>query len=247
MLQTIGLEKRFGGILAAQNVNLAVEPGARHALIGPNGAGKTTVINLLTGVLRPTGGRILLEGRDITGLVPHQRVRLGMARTFQINQLFLDLTPLESIGLVISERLGAGTDWWRLVGTKAAVTGEIAEIVERFHLADVMHERAAILPYGKQRLLEIALAFACRPRLLLLDEPAAGVPEAERHELLATIAALPRDVTVLLIEHDMDLVFSFAQRISVLVNGALFVDGAPDEVARDPRVKAVYLGEELSA
>ena len=247
ILQTIGLEKRFGGILAAQNVNLAVEPGARHALIGPNGAGKTTVINLLTGVLRPTGGRILLEGRDITGLLPHQRVRLGMARTFQINQLFLDLTPLESIGLVVSERLGSGVDWWRLVGKKAAVTDEIVEIVERFHLADVMYERTAILPYGKQRLLEIALAFACRPRLLLLDEPAAGVPEAERHELLATIAALPKDVTVLLIEHDMDLVFSFAERISVLVNGALFVDGAPDEVARDPRVKAVYLGEELSA
>jgi branched-chain amino acid transport system ATP-binding protein len=247
ILQTIQLEKRFGGILAAQNVNLAIERGARHALIGPNGAGKTTVINLLTGVLRPTGGRILLEDRDITGLLPHQRVRLGMARTFQINQLFLDLTPLESIGLVISERLGSGADWWRLVGTKAAVTEEIAEVVERFRLADVMHERTAILPYGKQRLLEIALAFACRPRLLLLDEPAAGVPEAERHELLATIAALPKDVTVLLIEHDMDLVFSFAERISVLVNGALFLDGAPDEVARDPRVKAVYLGEELGA
>src|SRR5438477_854108 len=245
ILQTIQLEKRFGGILAAQNVNLAIEPGARHALIGPNGAGKTTVINLLTGVLRPTGGRILLEGRDITGLLPHQRVRLGMARTFQINQLFLDLTPLESIGLVISERLGSGADWWRLVGTKPAVTEEIAEVVGRFRLTDVMHERTAILPYGKQRLLEIALAFACRPRLLLLDEPAAGVPEAERHELLATIAALPKEVTVLPIEHDMDLVFSFAERISVLVNGALFLDGAPDEVARDPRVKAVYLGEEL--
>ena len=247
ILQTIQLEKRFGGILAAQNVNLAVEPGARHALIGPNGAGKTTVINLLTGVLRPTGGRILLEGRDITGLLPHQRVRLGMARTFQINQLFLDLTPLESIGLVVSERLGGGADWWRLVGTKSAITEEIAEIAERFHLADVMQQRTAILPYGKQRLLEIALAIASRPRLLLLDEPAAGVPEAERHELLATIEALPQDVTVLLIEHDMDLVFSFAQRISVLVNGAMFVDGAPDEVARDPRVKAVYLGEELDA
>ena len=247
ILQTIQLEKRFGGILAAQNVNLAVEPGARHALIGPNGAGKTTVINLLTGVLRPTSGRILLEGRDITGLLPHQRVRLGMARTFQINQLFLDLTPLESIGLVVSERLGGGADWWRLVGTKSAITEEIAEIAERFHLADVMQQRTAILPYGKQRLLEIALAFASRPRLLLLDEPAAGVPEAERHELLATIEALPQDVTVLLIEHDMDLVFSFAQRISVLVNGAMFVDGVPDEVARDPRVKAVYLGEELDA
>src|ERR1700761_7305501 len=152
ILQTIGLEKRFGGILAAQNVNLSVEKGARHALIGPNGAGKTTVINLLTGVLRPSAGRIILDGRDITDVVPHERVRLGVARTFQIHQLFPDLTPLESIGLVVSERLGSGADWWRLVGSKSAVTDEIVEIVERFRLTDVMHERAATLPYGKQRL-----------------------------------------------------------------------------------------------
>jgi branched-chain amino acid transport system ATP-binding protein len=247
ILETIGLEKRFGGIVATHDVSLAVEKGARHALIGPNGAGKTTIINLLTGVLKPTAGSIMLDGRDITALVPHERVRLGMARTFQINQLFADLTPLESIGLAVSERLGTGGDWWRLLGRKSAVTGEIAEIIERFRLADVMHERTAILPYGKQRLLEIALAFACRPHVLLLDEPAAGVPEAERHELLATIAALPDEVTVLLIEHDMDLVFSFADRISVLVNGGLLLDGAPEEVAHDPRVKAVYLGEELDA
>jgi len=245
ILETIGLEKRFGGIVATNDVSLAVEKGARQALIGPNGAGKTTFINLLTGVVAPSGGRILLDGDDITALKPHQRVRRGMARTFQINQLFADLTPLESIGLVISERLGSGSDWWRIVGSRASITSEIAEIAERFRLADVINERTATLPYGKQRLLEIALAFACRPRVLLLDEPAAGVPEAERHELLATIAALPAEVTVLLIEHDMDLVFSFAQRISVLVNGALFADGAPEDVARDPRVKAVYLGEEL--
>src|ERR1700722_406053 len=247
ILETIGLEKRFGGIVAAHDVSLAVEKGARHALIGPNGAGKTTVINLLTGVLKPTAGRILLDGRDITSLDPHQRVRLGMARTFQINQLFLDLTPLETIGLAVSERLGSGGDWWRLVGSKTAVTDEIVEIGERFRLADVMHERTAILPYGKQRLLEIALAFACRPHVLLLDEPAAGVPEAERHELLATIAALPAEGAVLLIEHGMEVVFSSAARISVLVNGSLFVDGAPEDVARDPRVKAVYLGEEADA
>ena len=245
ILETIGLEKRFGGITAAHDVSLAIEKGARHALIGPNGAGKTTVINLLTGVLKPTAGSIMLGGKDITALPPHERVRLGMTRTFQINQLFLELTPLETIGLAVSERLGAGSDWWRLVGSNPAVTGEIVEILERFRLADVMHARTAILPYGKQRLLEIALAFACRPQVLLLDEPAAGVPEAERQELLATIAALPEEVTVLLIEHDMDLVFSFADRISVLVNGGLLVDGAPEEVARDPRVKAVYLGEEL--
>src|ERR1700727_1756886 len=247
ILETIGLEKRFGGIVAARDVSLAIEKGARHALIGPNGARKTTALNLLTGVLKPTAGPIMLDGRDITALDPHQRVRLGMARRCQINQLFLDLTPLETIGLAVSERLGHGSDWWRLVGSRSEVTEEIAEIIERFPLTDIMHQRTAVLPYGKQRLLEIALAFACRPQVLLLDEPAAGVPDAERQELLATIGELPADVTVLLIEHDMDLVFSFADRISVLVNGGLFVEGKPEEVARDERVKKVYLGEELDA
>jgi branched-chain amino acid transport system ATP-binding protein len=245
VLQTESLQKRFGGIIATNNVSLSVEKGARHALIGPNGAGKTTIINLLTGVLRPTSGRILLEGQDITTLDAHKRVGLGLARTFQINQLFPDLTPLETIGLAVSERLGMGRDFWRLPGRRPAVLEEAVEVLERFHLADAMGERTATLPYGKQRLLEIALAIACKPRVLLLDEPAAGVPEAERHGILAAVAALPSDVTVLLIEHDMDIVFSFADRISVLVNGELFVDGAPDEVARDPRVKAVYLGEEV--
>ncbi len=244
VLETAGLEKRFGGITAANDVSLRVEKGARHALIGPNGAGKTTVLNLLTGMLRPTAGRILLEGRDITDLGVHARVRLGIARTFQINQLFGNLTPLESLGLAVSERMGSGHDWWRLLGSKGGIVEEVMELIERFQLVDVMYERTAILPYGKQRLLEVALAIACRPRVLLLDEPAAGVPEAERHEILAAVAALPADVTVLLIEHDMDLVFSFADRISVMVNGALFVEGPPAEVARDPRVKAVYLGEE---
>jgi ABC-type branched-subunit amino acid transport system ATPase component len=245
VLETVALDRHFGGIIATNQVSLQVEKGARHALIGPNGAGKTTLINLLTGVLRPSAGRIMLDGQDITPLEPHQRVRLGIARTFQINQLFADLTPLETLGLAVSERLGSGTDWWRLVGTKAGVVDEIVSLLQRFGLTDVMDERTAVLPYGKQRLLEIALAFACKPRVLLLDEPAAGVPEAERHEILATIEALPKDVTVLLIEHDMDIVFSFADRISVLVNGELFVEGAPDDVARDPRVKAVYLGESL--
>jgi branched-chain amino acid transport system ATP-binding protein len=244
VLETIDLEKHFGGIAAVNGISLKIEKGARHALIGPNGAGKTTVINLLTGVLRPSAGRILLEGEDITSLEAYKRVRRGLARTFQINQLFLDLTPLETVGLAISERMGAGARW-RLVGTRPQVVEEIVEILGRFHLTDVMHERTGNLPYGKQRLLEIALAIACRPHVLLLDEPAAGVPDDERHEILATVAALPSDVTVLLIEHDMDIVFSFADRISVLVNGALFVDGPPEEVARDPRVKAVYLGESL--
>jgi branched-chain amino acid transport system ATP-binding protein len=243
VLETIGLEKRFGGIVASSNVSLHVERGARHALIGPNGAGKTTLINLLTGVLRPTAGRILLDSRDITGLAPHARVKLGIARTFQINQLFADLTPLETVALAVSERQGKGRDCWRLFGSSPQLVDETAALLESFKLIDVMDERTAILPYGKQRLLEIAVAVASRPRVLLLDEPAAGVPEQERHVILDAVAALPGDVSVLLIEHDMDLVFQFATRISVLVNGALFVEGTPDEIARDARVKEVYLGE----
>jgi branched-chain amino acid transport system ATP-binding protein len=247
VLETVGLEKRFGGLVATNNVSLKVEKGARHALIGPNGAGKTTLINLLTGVLRPTAGTILLDSQDITTRKPHARVRLGITRTFQINQLFADLTPLETVGLAVSERLGSGTDWWRLVGSRPQVTDKIVKILEDFRLAEVMHERTAILPYGKQRLLEIAVAVASAPRVLLLDEPAAGVPEEERHAILDIVAALPQDVTVLLIEHDMDLVFQFAKRISVLVNGGLYVEGTPEVIARDPRVKEVYLGETAHA
>jgi ABC-type branched-subunit amino acid transport system ATPase component len=245
VLETIELSKRFAGIVATSNVSLKIEKGARHALIGPNGAGKTTLINLLTGVLKPTGGRILLDGEDIGSQPTYKRARLGIVRTFQINQLFGDLTPLETIGLAVSERRGQGLDWWRIVGSRPDLISESVEILEQFNLTDVINERTSTLPYGKQRLLEIAVAIACRPRVLLLDEPAAGVPEDERHEILAAVAALPADVTVLLIEHDMDIVFSFADRISVLVNGALFVEGTPEEVAHDPRVKAVYLGEEL--
>ena len=242
-LETRGLNKEFGGFKVTNDLSLKVKTGARHALIGPNGAGKTTVINLLTGVLEPSGGRILLEGQDITDLPVHRRVRRGLSRTFQINQLYPDLTPLETIGLAVSERLGGGGNWWRRMGTRDDINAEIAETLGRFRLLDVMNEPTASLPYGKQRLLEIAVAIAAKPRVLLLDEPAAGVPEGERKDILAAVAALPRDVTVLLIEHDMDLVFSFADSISVLVAGALLVEGPPDEVARDPQVKAVYLGE----
>jgi ABC-type branched-subunit amino acid transport system ATPase component len=246
-LETAGLQKQFGGLAVTRDLSLRIEAGARHALIGPNGAGKTTVINLLTGVLAPNAGRILLEGTDITDLPVHKRVLRGLSRTFQINQLYADLTPLETIGLAVSERLGHGGDWWRRIGTRADVNAEIEQNLARFHLLEVMNERTATLPYGKQRLLEIAVAIATRPRVLLLDEPAAGVPESERHDILAAVASLPREVTVLLIEHDMDLVFSFADRISVLVAGAMLVEGPPDEVARDPRVKAVYLGEGADA
>ena len=242
-LETRNLTKRFGGLLATNDVSLKVSPGARHALIGPNGAGKTTLINLLTGVLRPGSGAVLLEGQDITRLAQHRRVARGLVRTFQINQLFAGMTPLETLGLAVSEQEGLGAQWWRPAGSRKAVLEQAVDILERFGLGSVMTDRTAQLPYGKQRLLEIALAFACRPRVLLLDEPAAGVPEDQRHEILALLGSLDRSVTVLLIEHDMDIVFSFADRISVLVAGGLLVEGTPQEIAADPQVKAVYLGE----
>lgn len=242
-LETVGLEKRFGGIVPTNDVNLRVREGARHALIGPNGAGKTTLINLLTGVLKPSRGQVKLGGADITHLKPHQRVARGISRTFQINQLFGELSPLESIALVIGEREKLGTKIWRAFGTDEKIVAEAVALATQFGLADVLNESTSSLPYGKQRQLEIALAIAGKPRVLLLDEPAAGVPEAERHEILETVAALPKDVTVLLIEHDMDIVFGFADRISVLVEGKLFVEGEPKEIENDPRVRAVYLGE----
>jgi ABC-type branched-subunit amino acid transport system ATPase component len=241
-LETQGLAKRFGGIVATNDVTFSLETGARHALIGPNGAGKTTFVNLLTGVLPPSAGRVLLGGEDITRLKPEARVRRGLVRTFQINQLFADLTPLETLALAVGERLGEGTTWHRSVGGDV-LAREIEAVATRFGLADVLDVRIDTLPYGKQRLLEIAVAFAWAPRVLLLDEPAAGVPAAERQDILDAIAALPADVSVMLVEHDMDLVFSFAKRISVLVDGALLTEGTPDEIAADSRVRAVYLGE----
>ena len=242
-----GLVKRFGGITATNHVTLTLKKGARHALIGPNGAGKTTLINLLTGVLEPTEGQIVLEGRDITQLAPHQRVKRGMVRTFQINQLFNTLTPLETLALTVSQHLGLGGKWWQALGSSKAVTERCEQLLEQFHLTAVMNQTTDVLAYGKRRLLEIAIALACEPRVLLLDEPVAGVPAGEREELLRTVAALPADVSVLLIEHDMDLVFSFATRMTVLVNGAVLTEGDPEQIANDPEVKAVYLGHGTEA
>jgi branched-chain amino acid transport system ATP-binding protein len=241
-LETTGLTRRFGGLLATNEVSLRLPRGARHALIGPNGAGKTTLINLLTGVLAPSAGRILLEGHDITSLRADRRVRRGLARTFQINQLFPDFTPLETVGLAVSRRLGQDGDPWRRLGS--AVAAESMALLARFGLADEAQTPVRTLPYGRQRLLEIATAIACGPHVLLLDEPAAGVPEGERDGILAGIAALPEEVSVLLIEHDMDLVFRFATRVTVLVAGAIFAEGTPAEIGADARVREVYLGPE---
>jgi branched-chain amino acid transport system ATP-binding protein len=243
VLRTRSLVKRFGGITATDSVSLDVQRGARHALIGPNGAGKTTLINQLTGVLAPTSGRVELQGRDITGLAPHRRVGLGLVRTFQINQLFATLTPLQSLALSVAGRVDAARRWWQPVGADAAIAAECEALLAQFRLEEHADRPTRELPYGKRRLLEIALAVAQKPSVLLLDEPAAGVPAGERADVLATVRALPADVSVLLIEHDMDLVFSFASRITVLVNGMVLTEGAPAEIAADPRVRAVYLGE----
>jgi branched-chain amino acid transport system ATP-binding protein len=242
VLSARGLVKRFGGIMATSNVTLHLKKGARHALIGPNGAGKTTLVNLLTGVLDATEGQIELEGHDITHLPPHQRVRRGLVRTFQINQLFDSLTPLETLALTVSQQQGLGTRWWQPLGARKAVAERCDQLLEQFHLASVKDQPTRVLAYGKRRLLEIAIALACEPRVLLLDEPVAGVPAGEREELLRTVGNLPTDVSVLLIEHDMDLVFSFANRMTVLVNGAVLTEGTPPEISSDARVKAVYLG-----
>ena len=247
VLQTRQLVKRFGGFVVTHHVTLSIAAGARHALIGPNGAGKTTLINLLTGFLEPTSGAVLLDGEDVTGLSQHARVKRGVARTFQINRLFPDMTVLESVTLATLERLGQSAQWWRPVGAHGEAVDAAAEILLQLRLLDVAHSLTRNLAYGKQRLIEIALALAARPRVLLLDEPAAGVPASESRDLFETIAQLPRDVTILLIEHDMDLVFRFADRISVLVNGAILTEDVPSVIAVDPRVRKVYLGESAGA
>jgi branched-chain amino acid transport system ATP-binding protein len=243
VLETRSLVKRFGGITATSNVSLQIERGARHALIGPNGAGKTTLINQLTGVLAPSAGSIWLDGRDITSEAAYRRVRRGLVRTFQINQLFAELTPLQALALTVSAQRGHSARWWNPLGRDASLATRCDELLAEFNLADVMNRRTAVLPYGKRRLLEIALAIACEPRVLLLDEPAAGVPEGERQEIFDSLARLPPEVSVLLIEHDMDLVFNFARRVTVLVNGAVFAQGDPQSIAADEQVKAVYLGQ----
>jgi len=242
-LETRNLMKLFGALAVANNVSLTVEEGARHALIGPNGAGKTTLVNLLTGVLVPNGGRVILNGVDITDEPQYRRVSLGLARTFQVNQLFPNMTPLESVALSVAQRRGATARWWTRLAKSSETIDEAAELLDRLHLLDCAHEPSRTLPYGRQRMLEIALALSARPRVLLLDEPAAGVPEGEGVELYDALADLPPTVAVLLIEHDMDLVFRFARRITVLVSGSILVEGPPEVISADPRVREVYLGE----
>ena len=243
VLSTRGLSKAWGAFKANSDVTLNFTPGVRHALIGPNGAGKTTFINLLTGVFPPTAGDVFLGDENITALAQHMRVKRGITRTFQINTLFPGLTVLESVVLAIAERDGRAGVWHRTVAQERDAAAEGRALLERLHLAADAGALTRNLAYGKQRLVEIALALATRPSILLLDEPAAGIPAGESAELFGVIAQLPRDVTIVFIEHDMELVFRFAERITVLVGGKVLTEGTPTEIAADPRVKEVYLGE----
>jgi branched-chain amino acid transport system ATP-binding protein len=238
-----GLAKSFGSLVAAGGIDIELPQGVRYALIGPNGAGKTTLINLMTGMLRPDAGRILLDNADITALPPDQRVRRGLVRTYQINSLFPHLTALESVTLAVCERSRAARTWWRELPAYPREIEEAYAILCALNLEAACHRLTRELAYGQQRLLEIALALATQPKVLLLDEPAAGVPREESTELFSAIAGLSRDITVLFIEHDMELVFRFATRVIVMVGGRVLVEGTPPEIASDPQVRAVYLGK----
>jgi ABC-type branched-subunit amino acid transport system ATPase component len=242
VLATRGLNKSFGSLAVARDIEIALPRGVRYALIGPNGAGKTTLINLMTGMLRPDKGEILLDGNDITRLEPQARVRRGLVRTFQINSLFPDLSALESVTLAVCERRGDAPVWWRELPAYREAADEAYEILKSLSLGDHAYRTTRELAYGQQRLLEIALSLATKPHVLLLDEPAAGVPKDESQGLFAAISGLSKDITILFIEHDMDVVFRFASRIIVMVSGGILMEGTPQEIASDPRVREVYLG-----
>jgi len=242
-LETQKLCKSFGALTVAENIDFRLEPGARHALIGPNGAGKTTFVNMLTGRIPPSSGRILLGGQDITRTGQAARVRLGLGRTFQITTLFRDLPVLDNVALGIAERDGVARRMWKPASRHGEIKDEAMQVLGTLGLADDARTPVQDLPYGRQRLVEIAIALGLKPKVLLLDEPAAGVPRQDSGRILEVLAALPSDIAILIIEHDMDLVFRFAQRITVLVQGQVLVEGTPQEIAADARVRSIYLGE----
>ncbi|MDQ0314399.1 ABC transporter ATP-binding protein [Amorphus orientalis] len=232
----------FGAIQVARNISFDLSSGDRLALIGPNGAGKTTLINMLTGALKPSSGSARLAGRNLLALKPHERVRAGLGRTYQITSLFRAMTVFENLFIAVSERLGTARNFWRPAWSRGEVCAEVERILETVSLSDVGGERVSDLPYGRQRLVELGLALALRPKVLLLDEPAAGIPHREAEVVQQAVDQLPPDIAVILVEHDMDLVFRFAREILVLVEGAVLRQGTPDEIAADPEVKRIYLG-----
>ncbi|MGC2411446.1 MAG: ABC transporter ATP-binding protein [Stellaceae bacterium] len=242
-LETRGLSKSFGALRVADAIDFRLERGARQALIGPNGAGKTSFVNLVTGALRPDAGQILIDGAEVTHLAQSARVKRGLARTFQVTALFRQLSALENVTLGIAEREGVADDLFRPAGRHHHVTEEAFALLESLDLAADALRPVSTLPYGRQRLVEIAVALGLAPKVLLLDEPAAGVPSGETGLVIGVVERLPPDIAVLIIDHDMDLVFRLARRITVMVEGHILVEGPPEAIASDPQVRQVYLGE----
>jgi branched-chain amino acid transport system ATP-binding protein len=241
-LRVQNLSKNFGGLKVAADVTFTLQSAERTALIGPNGAGKTTLVNLISGALVQSSGRILLDHVPIDGLGQSARARAGIVRTFQIGRLCQKLTVLENLRLPLIQREGVGFRLWPSRTLCETMDNEALEYLRQLGIERLAHLQVSQLAYGQQRLVEIGIALAMKPRVLLLDEPAAGVPESESSLILEAIDNLPADLPVLLIEHDMDLVFRFARRVIVLVNGAILVDGTPDQVAADQRVREIYFG-----
>jgi ABC-type branched-subunit amino acid transport system ATPase component len=242
-LETRALCKSFGALRVADSIDFRLERGARHALIGPNGAGKTSFVNLVTGALEADAGAILIDGAEVTNLPQSARVKRGLARTFQVTALFRRLTALENVTLAIAEREGVADDLLWPAGRHRRVIEEAFALLEALDLAADALRPVNTLAYGRQRLIEIAVALGLAPKVLLLDEPAAGVPSSETGLVVGVVERLPPDIAVLIIDHDMDLVFRLARRITVMVEGRILVEGPPEAIAKDPQVRQVYLGE----
>ena len=245
LLQVQGLVKRFGALVATDHVDLDVRPGEIHALIGPNGAGKTSLVAQLSGHLRSDAGRVHFDGADVTALSTHERVARGLARSFQITRLFKSFTVRDNLALAVQARSGSSLRFWRPVAAERVLRDAADALLQRLGLQAQADALASALSHGEQRVLEIGLALATQPRLLLLDEPMAGVGPDETQRLVALVDALRRECGILLVEHDMDAVFRLADRITVLVNGAVIASGAPEAIRQDPQVVAAYLGEDL--
>jgi branched-chain amino acid transport system ATP-binding protein len=245
LLRTDHLYRAFGSLVVTNRVNLAVEPGERHVIIGPNGAGKTSFINLIGGQLRPTAGRIFLDEGDITGWSPDRVCRAGIARTFQRNNLFTNLTVLENLRLAVEARRGQPLNFFAPVGRFTAIIERAEQLMQRVHLTESDARPVRSLSYGEQRKLEIGIALAGDPLLLLLDEPTSGMSPAETSRMIELIAGLPRTLTILMIEHDMNVVFSLADRVTVLCYGEVLATGTPAEIKANPRVREIYLGAAL--
>jgi branched-chain amino acid transport system ATP-binding protein len=241
-LQLDRVSRHFGGLKAVDEVSLTLPYGSRHAVIGPNGAGKTTLFNVISGELPPTSGTLVLSGADVTSLAPHQRAARGISRTFQITRLFSDLTVRENVLLACTALDRRRFAWFRSLSSYADLVDRATSLLDRFGLSSLAHTRARHLSYGDQRRLEVALSLAGHPRLLLLDEPMAGLSTPERVSMRALLETLDPAISVLLIEHDMDMAFAFAERVTVLHQGRVLAEGSRDEVSANEMVQQIYLG-----